>query len=134
MMHLFGGCCPAGEQAVLTQRMCFKILPADSSPAFAAVYLFAVIISHISVVSSVSFCFMFCTVLPAIHGKLRAARISAWSAWFYRHRFHLAFRVKGKTHTDGVVRMSLICFIPQLYSTKNKPSHVVAKCCKACTD
>lgn len=108
-MYLFGGYCFTFQQAILTERMGFKVLLADSPPHFAAIYLFGFVIPAVTVVVPVFFSFMYSTVLAAVHGKIRTAGVSARSARFSRHRFHLAFRVKGKTHTDVVVRMSLLC-------------------------
>ena len=63
MMYLFSGGRSSFKQAVLTKRVCFKVLLSDGAPVFTAVYLLAVVASHISVVLSVFTCFMLLAVL-----------------------------------------------------------------------
>ena len=83
MMYLFSGGRLSFKQAVLTKRMCFKVLFADSSPAFTAVYLLAEIASHIPVVLSVFVCFMLIAVLTV--AQIWTAGNTAWSFRPFRH-------------------------------------------------
>lgn len=82
-MHLFGGGRLSFKQAVLTQRMLLKVLLTDNSPAFTAVYLLAVIASHISVVLYVLAGFVFIAVLTV--AQIRTAGNTAWSFRPFRH-------------------------------------------------
>ena len=129
-MHLFRGGSFSFKKAVFTKWMRLIVLPADSPPHFPVMDLLGFRATAVTVVVSVFYYFVLGTILAAVHSKFWAAGMPTRSARFSQHGFHLAFIKKGKTHT--IVRMSLTFFILQLYSTKNKPSYVVAKCCKAC--